>query len=125
MKDIKSFDAPKYNGAAYTPVEEGIYRTEANGETLYVTTLSFVQEPEFGEGANAAEISQYPLEEILDGFMCYISDFYPELNTADSQVCYQEFASGDIEDIQELRAAFIGKHAYEKEDGQYMRLCVE
>lgn len=125
MKDIRSFDAPKYGGAAYELVEEGIYKTEDGGETIYVTSLSFVQEPELGEGANAAEISQYPLEEILDGFMCYISDFYSELNTADSQTCYQEFASGDIEDIQELRAAFIGKHAYEKKDGQYMKLCVE
>lgn len=125
MKDIKNFEAPKYGGNDYTLVEEGIYRTEENGETVYVTSLSFVQEPEYGEGANAAEISQYPLEEILDNFMCYISDFYPELNTADSQTCCQEFASGDIEDLQELRSALIGKHAYEKQNGQYVELCIE
>lgn len=80
---------------------------------IYVTTLSFVQEPEFGEGTNAAEISQYPLEALLDDFLCYVSDFYPELNTADSQVCYQEFACPDIENIRNLRS-IIGKHVYDK-----------
>lgn len=124
MKDIKNFNAPKYGGAAYTLAEDGIYKTEDNGETVYVTSLSFVQEPEFGEGENAACISQYPLEEILDNFMCYVSDFYPELNTAESQVCYQEFASSDIEDLRELRS-IIGKHAYEKKVGQYEELCIE
>ena len=105
-------------------VEDGIYETEDNGEKVYVTSLSFVQEPELGEGENAACISQYPLEEILDNFMCYVSDFYPDLNTADSQVCYQEFASTDIEDLQELRT-IIGKHAYEKEVGRYTELAIE
>lgn len=124
MKDINNFNAPKYGGAAYTPVEEGIYKTEDNGETIYVTSLSFVQEPEFDEGSNAAGISQYPLEDILDRFLCYISDFYPELNTADSVVCYREFASGDIEDLRKLRS-IIGKHVYNKEDGQYVKLCIE
>ncbi|MDE6728595.1 MAG: hypothetical protein K2J80_11760 [Oscillospiraceae bacterium] len=119
MKDIKSFDAPKYGGSAYELAEDGIYKTEDNGEsiyndkTIYVTTLSFVQEPEFGEGTNAAEISQYPLEALLDDFLCYVSDFYPELNTTDSQVCYQEFASPDIEDVRKLRS-IIGKHVYEQ-----------
>lgn len=124
MKDIKNFDAPKYGGASYSLVEEGIYKTEDNGETVYVTSLSFVQEPEFGEGANAAEISQYPLEELLDEFGCWISDFYEALNTENSTICCQEFASGTQEEIKNLRS-IIGKHVYEKTDGQYMKLCVE
>lgn len=124
MKNIKNFDAPKYNGAAYTLVEEGICKTEDNGETIYVTSLSFVQEPEFDEGSSAAEISQYPLEDILDRFLCYISDFYPELNTADSVECYQEFAGSTVEDLRKLRS-IIGKHVYNKEDGQYVKLCIE
>lgn len=124
MKDIKNFNAPKYSGAGYTRVEEGIYKTEDNGETIYVTSLSFVQEPEFGEGANAAEISQYPLEELLDEFGCWISDFYGDLNTENSAVCYQEFASGTSEEIRDLRS-IIGKHAYMQMDGQYMKFCIE
>ena len=94
MKDIKNFDAPKYGGEGYSSVAEGIYKAEDNGETVYVTSLSFVQEPEFGEGANAAEISQYPLEALLAEFGCWISDFYDDLNTENSTICYQEFASG-------------------------------
>ena len=42
-------------------MEDGIYKTEEDGEVLYVTSLSFVQEPELEEGGSAAEISQYPL----------------------------------------------------------------
>lgn len=124
MKDIKNYDAPKYGEAAYTLVEEGIYKTEDNGETVYVTSLSFVQEPEFDEGSSAAEISQYPLEDLLDEFGCWISDFYDDLNTEDSTVCYQEFASGTQEEIKNLRS-IIGKHVYEKADGQYIKLCIE
>lgn len=124
MKDIKNFNAPKYNGAAYTLVEDGIYKTEEGGDTVYVTSLSFIQEPELGEGGSAAEISQYPLEDILDKFLCYISDFYPELNTADSQVCCLEFAGSDVEALRKLRS-IIGKHAYDKKDGPYVKLCIE
>lgn len=124
MKEIKNFSAPKYGGADYSLVEEGIYKTEDNGEAVYVTSLTFVQEPELGEGANAAEISQYPLEDLLDNFGCWISDFYNDLNTEDSAVCYQEFASGVVEEIKELRS-IIGKHAYMQKDGQYIKLCIE
>ncbi|MBD5130000.1 MAG: hypothetical protein HDT43_08760 [Ruminococcaceae bacterium] len=124
MKDIKNYNAPKYNGAAYTLVEDGIYKTEENGDTVYVTSLSFVQEPELDEGENAAEISQYPLEDLLDEFGCWISDFYDDLNTEDSTVCYQEFMSGTSEELKNLRS-IIGKHVYEKQDGQYIKLCIE
>lgn len=129
MKEIKNFAASKYGGTDYSLVEEGIYKTVDNGkinngETVYVTSLSFVQEPELGEGANAAEISQYPLEELLDNFGCWISDFYNDLNTEDSAVCYQEFASGTVEEIKDLRS-IIGKHAYMQKDGQYIKLCIE
>lgn len=74
--------------------------------------------------SSAAEISQYPPEDILDEFGCWISDFYYDLNTEDSTVCYQEFASGTQEEIKNLRS-IIGKHVYEKNDGSNMRFCVE
>ncbi len=124
MKQIENYAANKYSNVEYTEMEEGIYKTIEDEDPLYVTSLSFIQEPEYNEGNDASYISQYPLEDILDKFYCYISDFYSELNTEDSSKCYQEFASSDIEDIRKLRT-IIGKHVYNKEDGEYMKLIIE
>lgn len=124
MKQIENYNANKYNGAIYSEIENGIYEVEEDGESLYVTSLSFVQEPEFNEGANASNITQYPLEDVLDKYYCHISDFYEELNTVDSQKCYQEFASPDLEDIRSLRS-LIGKHVYNKEIEGYIKLIIE
>lgn len=56
-----------YNGgtAVYKQVKEGIYECIDDGEIMYVTSLSFVQEPEYEEGEFADNISQYSLEDIL------------------------------------------------------------
>ena len=124
MKQIENYSANKYNSAIYSNIENGIYEVHDDGESLYVTSLSFIQEPEFDEGTNASTISQYPLEDILDKFFCHISDFYKELNTAESQTCYQEFASPDLKDIKNLRS-LIGKHVYNKEIGKYVELIIE
>lgn len=124
MKEIKACKAQKYENPEYTFIEEGIYKTNTRHGEMYVTTLCFVQEPEFGEGTNASNISQYPLEDLLDKFYCHISDFYEGVNTADSQICYQEFGSPDLEDIKKLRT-IIGKHVYNKEDGDYVKLVIE
>lgn len=97
MKQIENYAAHKYNDDKYIEIEEGIYKIIGDSGVEYVTSLSFIQEPEFDEGTDASYISQYPLEDILDKFSCYISDFYEELNLEDSQKCYQEFASFNIE----------------------------
>lgn len=130
MKDIKNYDAEKYerDSAKFKKIEEGIYECEEDGDIIYVTSLSFVQEPEYEEGEFAGEISQYPLEDILDEYYCHISDFYEELNVADSKVCYLEFGAMDLEDIENLRG-IIGKHVYnaeyEKEGQVYIKLVIE
>lgn len=124
MKQIENYSANKYDSAIYSKIENGIYEVQDDGESLYVTSLSFIQEPEFDEGTNASTISQYPLEDILDKFFCHISDFYKLLNTAESQTCYQEFASPDLKDIKNLRS-LIGKHVYNKEIGKYVELIIE
>lgn len=127
MKEIRIFDSPKYNGADYRLVNDNIYETideDDDGEKIFVTSLMFVQEPEFDEGDSAGNISQYPLEDILDEFLVYVSDFYPDLNTEDSQVCYLEFAAPDFEDVQKLRS-IIGKHVYNKQVGEYVKLIIE
>lgn len=110
MKDIKNYNAPKYSSGSYEKVGDGIYKSGDD----YVTSLSFVQEQKYGEGKNAADISQIPIEDVLDRFGCWVSDFYEDLNTAESRVCYQEFASFDIKDVQNLRT-IIGKHVYMKQ----------
>ena len=131
MKNIKPFEAKKYKKTLfrkcpYKNVQEGIYENIDNNR--YVTSLSFEQESEFDEGEDASEISQYPMEDILDKFCCHVSDFYTDLNVAASKVCYYEFASDNLENIINLRS-IIGKHVYEKEfekDGQvYSQLVIE
>lgn len=128
MKEIQSYDAPKYKSDDYFFIENGIYKIntakESLKESLYVTSLTFMQEAEFGEGENAGEISQYPLEDLLDKFYCHISDFYESENLPQAQNCYLEFASPDLEDIKMLRS-IIGKHVYNKEIDGYIQLIIE
>lgn len=124
MKKIQNYNATKYMNVGYSLVEDGIYKIEVDEETLYVTSLTFMQEVELDEGKDASEISQYPLEDLLDKFYCHISDFYENLNLAQSQNCYLEFASPDLEDIKQLRS-IIGKHVYNKEIDGYVKLIIE
>ncbi len=122
MKDIRIFDAEKYRDSAYTRVEDGIY--EQDGE--YFCSLSFVQEPAYGEGKSAADIAQYPLEDILDRYFAYVSDFYEEKNTADSEICYLELGAGDVDDIRGL-LEIVGRHVYYKsvfQDGRELQKLV-
>lgn len=120
MKNIKNYRATKYVLPLYAEVSSDIFKCDHG----FVTSLSFEQEPEYEEGASAAEISQYPLEDILDRFCVYISDFYKELNAEDSTVCYLEFCASSAERIQQLRE-IIGKHVYNKETGGIIDLVVE
>ena len=124
MKNIKNYFSEKYSSSEYMEVSPCIFMVGKN----YVTSISFEQEPEFEEGSNAATISQFPMENILDKFLVYISDFYPRLNTEKSKTCYVEFASSDMDDIKKL-CIIIGKHVYIKDhvqDGEvYSLLMVE
>ena len=124
MKEIKNYAASKYETEQYVKIEDGIYKTVEDDEEIYVTSLSFLQEPELEEGDSADDISQYPLEDILDKFLCYISDFYDDLNVGSSETCFLEFAAPDLEDIQELRS-IIGKHVYNKEVDGRIQLIIE
>ena len=120
MKEIKNFNADKYsNNKDYRLVDDGVYEMGKGKSREYVTSLSFIQEPKYDEGKSASDISQYPLEDILDKYYCHISDFYEELNSDKSDVCYLEFASDDKGDICKLRE-IIGKHVYNKsvKDGE-------
>ncbi len=136
MKDIRSFEPEKYlkektgglfKKPLYTKIEDGIYE-RGGEEKMYVTALSFIQELEYGEGENASDISQYPLEDVLDKYYCHVSDFFEDLNKETSDVCYLEFGAPDLDDVRNLRD-IIGKHVYNKnveEDGAvYAKLIIE
>lgn len=56
MKNIQNYNAAKYiktgfsslfQKSDYKKINDGIYEYKKRNETLYVTSLSFVQEPEF------------------------------------------------------------------------------
>ena len=109
MKEIKYLEANKYQDGNYEKLDDGIYRKD----NLFFVTLSFIQEPELGEGNDASYISQYPLEDILDKFGVFVSDFYEKENIKDNNICCLEFASSDAKDIINL-LTIINKHVYNK-----------
>ena len=123
MKEIENYKPDKYDSNNYIVIEDEIYKMK-DDEILFVTSISFVQEPEFDEGENASYVSQFPLEDILDKFYCHISDFYEQRNTVTSEKCFLEFASPDVEDIRKLRS-ILGKHVYNKEIDGYVKLIIE
>ena len=124
MKNIKIYAPEKYRTASYREVTPGVYQ---HGRS-FCTSLSFEQEPKFGEGSSAADISQYPLEDILEQFCVHISDFYLELNKPKSSVCYVEFSGSKLECISNL-LSIVGKRVYNKalyENGEeYAVLIIE
>lgn len=91
----------------------GNTHTSSLEPTCFVTSLSFEQEPEFGEGDAPTHISQYPTESILDKYHVWVSDFYTDLNENSKETCYYEFASRNLEDVKMLRE-LIGMHVYLK-----------
>lgn len=92
---------------------------------IYVTSIMFEAEPELGENEPTdALISQYPLEDILDEYFVYCYDDYKNENEEDKVNSYVEFASEDIDDIRKV-LTILGKHVYNQEDGDYVKLIVE
>lgn len=132
MKNFQNYKAEKYSSENFTEVEDGIYKTKSpyGDEEIYVTSLSFEQETDcYAEEDGCPEyISQYPLEDILDEFGVYVTDFYDELNKKSEKTCYQEFGSEDLDSIKELRS-LIGKRVYEqpytKDGEEYCKMVIE
>ena len=94
-------------------------------EKVFVTSIVYEPEPEYGENEPADPIvSQYPLEDILDKYGCYCLDDYKEENETDDHHSYVEFASDRRKDIVSL-LEIIGKHVYNQEDGDYIKLIIE
>ena len=94
-------------------------------EKVFVTSIVYEPEPEYGENEPADPIvSQYPLEDILDKYGCYCLDDYKEENETDDHHSYVEFASDRRKDIVSL-LEIIGKHVYNQEDGDSIKLIIE
>lgn len=130
VKNIKIYNPEKYKGNEYEKVEKNIYKTKDNflhGD-CYVTSLCFEQEPEFGEGEDSSDISQYPLEDILDKFLVAVEDFYEDKNDGNSNICYLEFSGTEIHNIKDL-IDIVGKHVYNevylKNEKEYVKLVIE
>ncbi len=120
-----------YNGKKYykdiEDEENIIFKNmyEDTEETVYVTSIVFESEPELNENQPSDKyVSQYPLEDILDKFGCYCGDSFEKENEEDPVNSYVEFASEDIKEIENL-LTIIGKHVYNKVDGEYVKLVIE
>ncbi len=131
MKNISIYKADKYQTPGFTKIEENIYKindaSNAN-EDEFVTSLSFEQEAEYDEGTSPQDISQYPLEDILEKYLVYVKDFYENENAKSDSLCYLEFCSPDVNDLKRL-LEIVGKHVYnkqfEKDGKKYVTLMVE
>lgn len=134
MKNFSNYTPEKYSKSDFQKVEEGIYRTKSpyGNDEIFVTSLSFEMEPEcYGEeDASPQNITQIPFENLLDEFFVYVTDFYDQLNEKSETICYQEFGSDKLSDIQKLRT-IIGKRFFavpytDETDGEeYYNVVIE
>ena len=73
--------------------------------------VTFEQEPDLGEGSSSADISQYPLEDVLDKFGVFVSDFCEDINSKNNKQCKLVLVGTTINDVQDLKN-IIGRHVY-------------
>lgn len=133
MKNFQNFTPQKYMTSDFQKISDGIYKTKSpyDSNDIFVTSLTFEMEPEcYGEeNASPSNLTQIPIEGILDEFNLFVTDFYEQLNQSSEIICYQEFGSPDLEDIKNLRT-LIGKRFYAApytgEDGEeYYNMVIE
>lgn len=133
MKNFQNFTPKKYMTSDFQKISDGIYKTKSpyDSNDIFVTSLTFEMEPEcYGEeNASPSNLTQIPIEGILDEFNLFVTDFYEQLNQSSEIICYQEFGSLDLEDIKNLRT-LIGKRFYAApytgEDGEeYYKMVIE
>lgn len=133
MKNFQNFTPKKYMTSDFQKISDGIYKTKFpyDSNDIFVTSLTFEMEPEcYGEeNASPSNLTQIPIEGILDEFNLFVTDFYEQLNQSSEIICYQKFGSLDLEDIKNLRT-LIGKRfyavPYTGEDGEeYYNMVIE
>lgn len=109
MKSIQLYDASKYAGKEYNKVSNGIFKKD----NAFYMSFSFEQEPELEEDKDSSDISQYPLEDLLDKFNVHISDFYKDINSKAKKQCVIEVSSPHQEPLENMRT-IMGKHVYNR-----------
>lgn len=133
MKNFQNFTPKKYMTSDFQKISDGIYKTKSpyDSNDIFVTSLTFEMEPEcYGEeNASPNNLTQIPIEGILDEFNLFVTDFYEQLNQSSEIICYQEFGSLDLEDIKNLRT-LIGKRFYAvpytgKDGEEYYNMVIE
>lgn len=133
MKNFQNFTPQKYMTSDFQKISDGIYKTKSpyDSNDIFVTSFTFEMEPEcYGEeNTSPNNLTQIPIEGILDEFNLFVTDFYEQLNQNSEIICYQEFVSLDLEDIKNLRT-LIGKRfyavPYTGEDGEeYYNMVIE
>ena len=127
IESEKSFYITYLDGKKYYKYKKDntLFEPDDDDMFIYVLSICFVQEPEYGEiESSDSLISQYPLEDICDEFNCYCSDFYEKENIEDKELSYVEFASNKLKNIKKLKS-IIGKHVYNQKDNDTIKLVVE
>ncbi|MFJ1329423.1 hypothetical protein ACIRNY_07325 [Capnocytophaga canimorsus] len=115
MKNITLLELKKYDNFLYEEVEKGIYKDlDDLDETSYRIALSFELEEN--------ETFQYPLEDILDKYFLYVSDFLDDKSLkGEKHSIIKVILAGELEDIQSVKK-IIGKRVFNqiltKEDGK-------
>lgn len=106
MKNIRVVNLVKYSDfVRYNLIEEGIYiDLEDSGEDNHRIVIAY----ELEEG----EDSQFPLEDLLDKFCLYVSDFMEYENHRQNQVKLE--LAGTLENVQKIKT-ILGKRVYNKE----------
>ena len=123
---IAIIDGEKYYRREHAGAEGRlVYLEKIPPQPVYVTSIVFEPEPELDENEPFDPlVSQYPLDDILDKYRTYCFDGYEAENASDHENSYVEFASEDVEDIRNL-LEIIGKHVYNREEGNYIKLIIE
>ena len=130
MKNIQLIELGKYKDSTkYKKVKDGIYEALFDYEDgivkkgNYVTAFSFTLEEELNE----IEDRQYPLEDILNKFLAYVSEVIQDEENnpvMKLELCTQEW----LDKMEEL-IKIAGKHVYNKkvirEGKTYIELIIE
>ena len=96
MKNFRNYMPEKYGKSEFQEIEEGIYKTKSPyaDKEIFVTSLSFEMEPEcFGEeDASPRNLTQIPIEGILDEFSVYVTIFIPCVNFSyNINFCFHQY----------------------------------
>lgn len=116
MKNISIATCQKYeNYKKFKLIENGIYEDlKDTDDTKYRMTITYDLEPENDTN------NQYPIEDILDEFYLYVSDFLESENNSKTTNHKLELA-GELDDLKRCQK-IIGKIIYNQEfrdtDGQ-------